>query len=63
MWRRPHGPVCQTQEDDMSGQPDTTQEAGQHVGQQVSEPATDAAELSADTLIEEVSIDGMCGVY
>jgi mycofactocin precursor len=26
-------------------------------------PVTDAAELVAEDLIEEVSIDGMCGVY
>ena len=27
------------------------------------EPAQTESELTADALIEEVSIDGMCGVY
>ena len=26
-------------------------------------PATSSDEIEADTLVEEVSIDGMCGVY
>ncbi|MCW2867372.1 MAG: hypothetical protein JWR20_1560 [Marmoricola sp.] len=30
---------------------------------QLDAPNTDGTELSADALIEEVSIDGMCGVY
>lgn len=26
-------------------------------------PQTDAVEVDAESLVEEVSIDGMCGVY
>ena len=29
----------------------------------VDPPATEETELTADSLIEEISIDGMCGVY
>ncbi len=30
---------------------------------QIDLPATDDNEVTVDALIEEVSIDGMCGVY
>ncbi len=33
------------------------------MSQSVQTPAVEEAVLEADTLVEEVSIDGMCGVY
>jgi mycofactocin precursor len=31
--------------------------------QSITEQATDVEPIEADTLVEEISIDGMCGVY
>jgi len=50
------------QEDPVNNQP--TIEVDPATAASVGEPATAAAEqLVEETLVEEVSIDGMCGVY
>ena len=33
------------------------------MGTTTTTPQTDAPEIDAESLVEEVSIDGMCGVY
>ncbi|WP_353357577.1 mycofactocin precursor MftA [Mycobacterium sp.] len=38
-----------------------SQEVGTEAG--AAAPATSGSELVTETLVEEVSIDGMCGVY
>jgi mycofactocin precursor len=38
-----------------------SQEVGSEAG--AAAPATSGSELVTETLVEEVSIDGMCGVY
>ncbi len=42
---------------------DQTQDQAQHETDRTEQLADDSAELVEELLIEEISIDGMCGVY
>jgi mycofactocin precursor len=53
---RPNGPP--REEDEMTDSDPVTQEPTPE-----EEPSADAELVEADLLIEDVSIDGMCGVY